>query len=154
MSPTIKTQALRCAAVALAAAAFGPVHADTAYVGLSAISSSDPFVGRVAMDVWSQDLNSYVQGDNRINQIFRFEGDVARQKAFRDDVQNLALAGAGGQAGAESIAAKYQLSLTRTEYNAFIENVYLACEDSRTPYSLCNRFVAGLAPLERVAAIR
>lgn len=154
MSRAMKTRVSLGLFVVAAATALSPVQADTAYAGVSAFSSSDPFTGRVAMDVWARDLNAYVQDDNRINQIFRFEGDVARQKAFGDDVEALVLAGPARQARADAISAKYQLSLTRTEYNAVIENVYLACEASRTPYTLCNQYVSALAPLEHVVASR
>ena len=110
----------------------------------------DRFGGKAAMDVWAQDLNYYVLGDNRINRIFSFNGDAARQKALQDDLETLVLTGATDQ----NLATKYGLALTKTEYNAVIENAYLACEASRTRYHVCNRIVAALAPFEHVAVTR
>lgn len=147
-----KTLALLAPAALLLAAAW-PVQADVTYPGILA-STSDRFGGKAAMDVWAQDLNYYVLGDNRINRVFNFGGDAARQKAFQEDVEALVLDSPVDQARANAVAAKYQLSLTRTEYNAVIENAYLACEASRTRYSTCNQIVAALAPLERAAENR
>jgi hemoglobin len=147
-----KAAALLAPAALLFAAAW-PASADVTYPGILA-STSDRFGGKAAMDVWVQDLNYYVLGDNRINRIFNFGGDAARQKAFQDDVETLVLDSPVDQARADAIAAKYQLALTQTEYNAVIENAYLACEASRTRYHVCNQIVAALAPLERAAETR
>lgn len=127
--------------------------AETTYPGVAA-DSSDRFGGKAAMDVWAQDLNYYVLGDNRINQIFRFNGDAGRQAALRDEIEDLILSSPVDESRAQAIAAKYQLKLTRTEYNAVIENAYLACDASRTPYTTCNRIIAALAPLSRAVATR
>lgn len=148
-----KTLALLAAAALLLAAA-RPAGADVTYPGILASTSDGRFGGKAAMDVWAQDLNYYVQGDNRINRIFSFGGDAARQKALQDDIEALVLDSPVDQARANAVAAKYGLSLTRTEYNAVIENAYLACEASRTRYHLCNRIVAAMAPLERAAETR
>ena len=133
------------AALLLAASA----QADVTYSGVPADAYSR-FGSKAAMDVWAQDLNYYVQGDNRINQVFGFNGDAARQKALQDDLETLVLTGSTDQ----NLATKYGLSLTETQYNAMIENAYLACEASRTRYNVCNRIVAALAPFEHVAVNR
>jgi hemoglobin len=147
-----KAAALLAPAALLLAAAW-PANADVTYPGVLA-TANDRFGGKAAMDVWAQDLNYYVLGDNRINRIFNFGGDAARQKAFQDDVEALVLDSPVDQARANAIAAKYQLALSQTEYNAVIENAYLACEASRTRYNVCNQIVTALAPLERAAETR
>ena len=127
-----------------------------AYRGVpsDAYRSAESFGGVSAMQVWAQDLNYYVLGDNRINQIFKFNGDTAKQQALQNDVLNLVLNSPVDQASAEATFAKYGLNLTRTEYNAVIENAYLACDASRTPYGICNRIITAMAPLEHVAVKR
>lgn len=140
------------APAALLFACFGAV-AETTYPGVTA-ESTDRFGGKAAMDVWAQDLHYYMLGDNRINQIFRFNGDAERQTALRDEIEALILASPVDESRAQAIAAKYQLKLTRTEYNAVIENAYLACDASRTPYTTCNRIIAAMAPLSRAVATR
>jgi hemoglobin len=112
------------------------------------------FGGKDAMDVWAQDLNYYVLGDNRINRIFRFDGDAGRQASFRDEVEALILESPVDAGRAQALADKYQLKLTRTQYNAVIENAYLACDATRTPYSTCNQIIAALAPFSRAVATR
>lgn len=128
-----------------------PAQAESAYP-TGDTAASEPFGGRAAMDVWVQDLNYYILGDNRINRIFAFDGDTARNHAFQNDVEDLVLSSPIEQARADTIAAKYKLLLTSTEYNAVIEDAYLACEASRTRYHTCNQIVAVLAPLERAIA--
>jgi hemoglobin len=120
------------------------------YPGIPA-ESTERFGGKAAMDVWAQDLNYYILGDNRINQIFHFGGNVEQQKAFQDDIEAMVL-GLGVDPAA--VAAKNQLQLTMTQYNAVVENMYLACEASRTRYQVCNKIVASLAPFERAAVTR
>ena len=146
MNRTRKTLTLLAPAALLLAAT---AHADVTYGGVPA-DAYERFGGKAAMDVWVQDLNYYVLGDNRINRIFSFNGDAARQKALQDDLETLVLTGATDQ----NLATKYGLALTKTEYNAVIENAYLACEASRTRYQVCNRIVAALAPFEHVAVTR
>ena len=133
------------AALLLAASA----QADVTYNGVPA-DTYTRFGSKAAMDVWAEDLNYYVLGDNRINQIFNFGGDAARNKALQNDLETLVLTGSTDQ----NLATKYGLSLTETQYNAMIENAYLACEASRTRYNVCNRIVAALAPFEHVAVNR
>jgi hypothetical protein len=142
MNRTFKALSLLAPAALLLAAS---AHADTSFNGVPADATVD-FFGKPAMDVVMQDLNYYDLGDNRINIVFGFNGDVARSKALHDDLENLVLTGSS-----ENLAAKYNLSLTETQYDAMIENVYLSCEASRTPYAVCNRIVARLAPFEHVA---
>ena len=146
MNHTCKTLVLLAPAALLLAAT---AHADVTYSGVPA-EAYDRFGSKAAMDVWAQDLNYYVQGDNRINQIFGFNGDGARQKALQDDLKTLVLTGSTDQ----NLATKYGLALTKTQYNAVIENAYLACEASRTRYHVCNRIVAAMAPFEHVAVTR
>ena len=146
MNRKLKTLSLLAPAALLLAAS---AQADVTYSGVPADTYSR-FGSKAAMDVLVQDLNYYVQGDNRINQVFGFNGDAARQKALQDDLETLVLTGSTDQ----NLATKYGLSLTETQYNAMIENVYLACDASRTRYSVCNRVVAALAPFEHVAVNR
>lgn len=134
--------ALLCAGAALA-------DQTTTYSGIPA-ESSYRFGGKAAMEVWAQDLNYYILGDNRINQTFRF-GSPDEQKAFQDDMAAIAL-GLNPDPGA--VAAKYKLQLTATQYHAMIDNAYLACEASRTPFHTCNGIVASLAPFGRAATTR
>jgi hemoglobin len=120
------------------------------YAGIPA-ESAYRFGGKPAMDVWVQDLNYYILGDNRINQTFRFGGNADQQKAFQDDIEAMVL---GLSVDPRAVAAKYDLHLTMTEYNAVVDNAYMACEASRTPFHVCNRIIASLAPFERAAVSR
>jgi len=122
----------------------------TTYAGVPA-ESAYRFGGKAAMDVWVQDLNYYILGDNRINQTFRFGGNAGQQKAFQDDIEAIVL---GFGADPRAVAAKYDLQLTKSEYNAMIDNAYMACEASRTSFQVCNRIVASLAPFGRAAVTR
>jgi hypothetical protein len=135
--------ALLCAGAALAD------QATTTYPGIAA-ESSDRFGGKAAMDVWAQDLNYYILGDNRINQTFRF-GSPDQQRAFQDDIEAIVL---GLNADPGAVAAKYNLQLTQTQYHAMVDNAYMACEASRTSFQVCNRIVASLAPFGRAATTR
>lgn len=147
LSGTLACALLLCSAAALA----DQSSADTrTYAGVAA-ESGYRFGGKPAMDVWAQDLNYYILGDNRINQTFRFGGNADQQKAFQDDIEAMVL-GLGVDPGA--VAAKYDLHLTMTQYNAVVDNAYMACEASRTPFHVCNRIIASLAPFERAAVTR
>ena len=127
------------------------LSAAVASAGQSRTDSGDWARSRPAMDVWTQDLNYYVLGDNRINQAFLLGGSRDRQQALYAGLEQLAL---GQSVDAASLAANSGLQLTITEYNAMIEDGYLACEASRTPYPVCNRIVAALAPFERAVVTR
>ena len=127
--------------------------------------SLEAFGGQAGVDVWVDDLFYYILADNRINQIFKFNGDTAKQQALQNDVLNLVLNSPVDQASAEATFAKYGLNLTRTEYNAelgitvtqfnaVVEDAYLACDAARTPYHVCNQLIAALAPFERVIVTR
>lgn len=137
---------LACAVLLCSGAALAD-QSPTTYSGIPA-ESSYRYGGKPAMDVWVQDLNYYILGDNRINQTFRF-GE--QQKAFQDDIEAIVL-GLNPDPGA--VAAKYGLQLTQTQYHAMIDNAYMACEASRTPFPVCNRIVASLAPFGRAATTR
>ena len=149
----MKISAFRSGTLACAVLFCGGVLADqatTTYAGVPA-ESAYRFGGKAAIDVWAQDLNYYILGDNRINQTFRFGGNADQQKAFQDDIEAIVL-GLGADPGA--VAAKYNLQLTKTEYNAVVDNAYVACEASRTPFQVCMRIVASLAPFGRAAVTR
>jgi hemoglobin len=47
-------------------------------------------------------------------------------------------------------AAHEEMGLTLTQFNAVVEDAYLACDDARIPYHVCNQLIAALAPFERV----
>lgn len=128
---------------------YATVHADTTFTGIPA-DAYERFGGKAAMDVVIQDLNYYDLGDNRINIVFGFNGDTARSKALHDDLEMMMLTGSSQ----ENLATKYGLTLTETQYNAMIENLYLACEASHTRFHVCNRMVAALAPFARTAITR
>lgn len=132
---------------------FVPAHADTTYAGIPA-TTSDRFGGKAAMDIWARDLNAYVQGDTRISQIFRFGGDTARQKALQNDIEQMVLTSPVESDQAKAIADKYHLALTKTQFNAVIDNAYMACEASHTSFHVCNQIVAALAPFGRAAVSR
>ena len=152
MKRTFQAHLLLVPIVALLAATV-PAHATPTYAGIPA-TASGRFGGRAAVDLWAKDLNTYVQGDIRINHIFSFGGDRARQKAWQADVVKMVLNSPVDQTQADAIAAKYKLALTRTQYNAVVDNIYRACSASRTPYHVCNRFVVALAPFARAVATR
>lgn len=149
-SPAFRSALLACALLLGCGGALADQAATTTYAGVPA-ESAYRFGGKAAMDVWAQDLNYYILGDNRINQTFRFGGDAGQQKAFQDDIEAIVL---GLGADPRAVAAKYQLQLTKTEYNAMIDNAYVACEASRTSFQVCMRIVASLAPFGRAAVTR
>ena len=125
--------------------------ADSAPAFQGVPSESTLFQSKPAMDVWTDDVHYYVLGDNRINQVFSFNGDVARQNQLMKNIEALAM---GSPVDVQQMASDSGLDLTRTQYNAMIEDAYLACEASRTPYHLCNRFISSLAPFERAVVKR
>jgi len=135
------------------AAADQPPTADgnsRTYAGVP-VETGGWYGSKAAMDVWTQDLNYYVLGDNRINRVFGLGGDAEKQKALYDGLEGLVL---GQSIDVSSLAANSGLQLTTTQYNAMIEDAYLACEASRTPYHVCNRIVASLAPFEHAVATK
>lgn len=127
------------------------ISAAVASADQSLIENGDWSRSQPAMDVWTQDLNYYVLGDNRINQIFLLDGKHDKQQALYAGLEQLVL---GQSVDAARLAANSGLRLTITQYNAMIEDGYLACEASRTPYHVCNRIVAMLAPFERAVVTR
>jgi hemoglobin len=145
-SPAFHPGYFACALLLCCGAALADQAAATTYAGVPA--ESQYRFGKPAIEVWAQDLNYYILGDNRINQTFRFGGNADQQKAFQEDIEAIVL---GLGADPRTVAAKYGLQLTKTEYNAVIDNAYMACEASRTPFPVCNRIVASLAPLGRAA---
>jgi len=112
--------------------------------------SLEKFGGQAGMDVWVDDLFYYILADNRINVIFNTHGHVQRQMALNKELENMVLGGPAHYSGASMSAAHAELGLTLTQFNAVVEDAYLACDAARTPYHVCNQLIAGLAPFERV----
>jgi len=112
--------------------------------------SLEKFGGQAGIDVWVDDLFYYILADNRINQIFLTHGHVQRQMALNKELENMVLGGPAHYSGASMSAAHAELGLTLTQFNAVVEDAYLACDAARTPYHVCNQLIAALAPFERV----
>jgi hemoglobin len=112
--------------------------------------SLEKFGGQAGVDVWVDDLFYYILADNRVNQIFLTHGHVQRQMALNKELENMVLGGPAQYSGASMSAAHAELGLTLTQFNAVVEDAYLACDAARTPYHVCNQLIAALAPFERV----
>lgn len=119
-----------------------------AYPGIPA-DSLEKFGGQAGVDVWVDDLFYYILADNRINQIFNTHGHVQRQMALNKELESMVLGGPGRYTGASMSAAHAELGITVTQFNAVVEDAYLACDAARTPYHVCNQLIAALAPFER-----
>lgn len=111
--------------------------------------SVEKFGGEAGIAVWVDDLFYYILADNRINQIFTTHGHVERQMALNKELENMVMGGPVHYTGASMSAAHAELGITLTQFNAVVEDAYLACDAARTPYSVCNQVIAALAPFER-----
>ena len=125
----------------------------TTYPGIPS-ASFEKFGGEAGMSVWVDDLFYYILADNRINQIFITHGKVERQKALNKELERMVLGGGGEYEGAAMSAAHGDMGLTLTQFNAVVEDAYLACDLARTPYTVCNQLIAALAPFERSIVTR
>lgn len=123
------------------------------YPGIPA-DSLEKFGGQAGVDVWVDDLFYYILADNRINQIFKSHGHVERQMALNKELENMVLGGPAHYSGASMSAAHSELGITVTQFNAVVEDAYLACDAARTPYHVCNQLIAALAPFERAIVTR
>ena len=146
--------ALFAAAIAGGCASGDPVANRTegktpAVIGIPG-DSLEKFGGQAGLDVWVDDLFYYILADNRINQIFNTHGHVQRQMALNKELENMVMGGPAHYSGASMSAAHAELGITLTEFDAVVEDAYLACDEARTPYHVCNQLIAGLAPFERV----
>jgi hemoglobin len=124
-----------------------------AYPGIPS-DSVEAFGGQAGIDVWVDDLFYYILADNRINQIFKSHGHVERQMALNKELENMVMGGPAHYSGASMSAAHAELGITVTQFNAVVEDAYLACDASRTPYHVCNQLIAALAPFERAIVTR
>jgi len=157
ISSSFKTTAFAAALLACAAAGSAAAE-DTvanriegktpAYPGIPA-DSVEKFGGQAGIDVWVDDLFYYILADNRINQIFLTHGHVQRQMALNKELENMVMGGPVHYSGASMSAAHAELGITITQFNAVVEDAYLACDAARTPYHVCNQLIAALAPFER-----
>jgi len=116
--------------------------------------SVEKFGGQAGIDVWVDDLFYYILADNRINTIFTSHGHVARQIALNKELENMVMGGPVHYSGASMSAAHSELGITLTQFNAVVEDAYLACDAARTPYHVCNQLITALAPFERVIVTR
>ncbi len=156
--PLAVAAALAAAAIGAGCAGGDPVANRTegktpAVIGIPG-DSLEKFGGQAGIDVWVDDLFYYILADNRINQIFLTHGHVQRQMALNKELENMVLGGPAHYSGASMSAAHAELGLTLTQFNAVVEDAYLACDAARTPYHVCNQLIAALAPFERVIVSR
>lgn len=152
--PLVLATALFAASIGAGCAGGDPVANRTegktpAVIGIPG-DSLEKFGGQAGIDVWVDDLFYYILADNRINQIFNTHGHVQRQMALNKELENMVLGGPAHYSGASMSAAHAELGLTLTQFNAVVEDAYLACDAARTPYHVCNQLIAALAPFERV----
>jgi hemoglobin len=124
-----------------------------AYPGIPNASVA-AFGGQPGIDLWVDLLFKWILLDNRINQIFVTHGHVERQKALNKELENMVMGGPAHYSGASMSAAHAELGITLTEFNAVVEDAYLACDEARTPYTVCNQLIAALAPFERAIVTR
>ncbi len=152
--PLVLAGALFAAAIGAGCAGGDPVANRTegktpAVIGIPG-DSLEKFGGQAGIDVWVDDLFYYILADNRINQVFNTHGHVQRQMALNKELENMVLGGPAHYSGASMSAAHAEMGLTLTQFNAVVEDAYLACDAARTPYHVCNQLIAALAPFERV----
>jgi hemoglobin len=161
MKATRLSLTLAAAATTLLAAAAQPAFAaqdpnggkQTTYPGIPS-GSLEKFGGEAGVAVWVDDLFYYILADNRINQIFITHGKVERQKALNKELEQMVLGGPVSYEGASMSAAHGDMGITLTQFNAVVEDAYLACDLARTPYTVCNQLIAALAPFERAIVTR
>lgn len=114
----------------------------------------EKFGGKAGVDLWVENLFKYILADYRVNQVFLAHGKIERQKALNKELESMVLGGPAKYTGASMHAAHEEMGLTLTQFNAVVEDAYLACEDMRLPYSVCNQLIAALAPFKRVIVTR
>jgi len=144
------------AALVLAAAFTQPVAAEqdpagkvqTTYPGISP-DAYEKFGGKYGMEQWVKALFKYIMLDNRINYIFAQHGKIERQIALNQQLEAMMLGAPVQYQGASMSAAHGEMGITLTQFNAVVEDAYLACDDTRTPYHVCNQLIAALAPFKR-----
>jgi hemoglobin len=133
--PLVLAAALGVAALGAACKGGDPVADRTdgktpTYPGIPA-DSLEKFGGQAGVDVWVDDLFYYILADNRINQIFKSHGHVERQMALNKELENMVLGGPAHYSGASMSAAHAELGITVTQFNAVVEDAYLACDAAR-----------------------
>ena len=115
----------------------------------------EKFGGEYGVARWTEALFKYIMADNRINHIFAAHGKVDRQIALNKQLVSVMLGAPGVEyQGASMSAAHEEMKITLTQFNAVVEDAYLACEDMRTPYHTCNQLIAALAPFKRSIVTR
>lgn len=115
----------------------------------------EKFGGKYGMDRWVEGLFKYIMLDNRINYIFAAHGKVERQIKLNQQLVAVMLGAPGVEyQGASMSAAHAEMGITLSQFNAVVEDAYLACEDLRTPYHTCNQLIAALAPFKRSIVTR
>ncbi|WP_295687601.1 group 1 truncated hemoglobin [uncultured Nevskia sp.] len=115
----------------------------------------EKFGGEYGVARWTEALFKYIMADNRINHIFAAHGKVERQISLNKQLVGVMLGGPGVEyQGASMSAAHGEMGITLTQFNAVVEDAYLACEDVRTPYHTCNQLIAALAPFKRSIVTR
>jgi hemoglobin len=119
------------------------------YPAISA-DTYEKFGGKVGVDNWVVALFRNIMNDNRINYIFAAHGKVDRQIRLNQELVAVMLGAPGVEYhGASMSAAHGEMGITLTQFNAVVEDAYLACDDARTPYHICNQLIAALAPFKR-----
>jgi hemoglobin len=115
----------------------------------------EKFGGKYGMDRWVESLFKYIMLDNRINYIFAAHGKIDRQIKLNQQLAAVMLGAPGVEyQGASMSAAHADMGITLSQFNAVVEDAYLACEDLRTPYHTCNQLIAALAPFKRSIVTR
>ena len=82
-------------------------------------------------------------------------GKIERQIKLNQQLTAVMLGAPGVEyQGASMSAAHADMGITLSQFNAVVEDAYLACEDMRTPYHTCNQLIAALAPFKRSIVTR
>jgi hemoglobin len=112
-------------------------------------SALEDFGGREGVRAWAESLFYYIMLDNRIAPIFREFGNAERQVFLNTQLEIMVLGGPDEYQGASMSAAHADLGITMLQFNAVVEDAYLACERNMIPYHACNHLVNALAPFTR-----
>ena len=127
-----------CAALALLGSP-APVRAATLF---------DSMGGEPVLRDAVQRFSDLVVADDRINFTFA-EADMSKFKSQVYDQLCALSAGPCHYGGRDMRTAHEKLNVTKAEFNALAEDLYLALQRAGVPYRLQNRLMAKLAPMER-----
>jgi hemoglobin len=104
--------------------------------------------GKDAIKIVVDDFVGIVARDNRINYQFA-SADIVHLKAMLVDQVCMATGGPCEYKGGDMKSVHADMNISNAEFNALAECLYSALEMHNVPYSMQNKLVAMLAPMQR-----